>query len=281
MTTIPATREAQSIDTERVMSPLGGFNFTAVRLEITRVLRNRRTLFFIVVFPSIFFFMFGLSNRQARAAGGPVLAYIMISMAVYGAMVGTTSGGASVALERSLGWSRQLRLTPLRPAAYVLMKVLASMTLGLLAVCSTFTVGALNGVHMPVETWLLCGLAAWLASLVFAAFGLLVGFLFPAENVMQFVGPLLAIMALFGGLFAPLNTLPQGIQTVARYTPMYGVSALAHAPLIANAALWDARMGSVFGATNDTLWAISSVTIWTILFGIGAMMMFRRDTARV
>ncbi|MEP6766429.1 MAG: ABC transporter permease [Gemmatimonadaceae bacterium] len=281
MTSIPAARDVQSIDTERVTSPLGGFNFKAVRLEITRVLRNRRTLFFIIVFPSLFFFMFGLSNKQARAAGGPVLAYIMISMAVYGAMVGTTSGGASVALERSLGWSRQLRLTPLRPAAYILMKILASMTLGFLAVGSTFTIGALNGVHMPAETWLLCGLAAWLASLVFAAFGLLVGFLFPAENVMQFVGPLLAIMALFGGLFAPLNTLPQGIQTVARYTPMYGVSALAHAPLIANATMWDARMGSVFGATNDTMWAISSVALWTIAFGIGAMVMFRRDTARV
>ena len=58
----------------------------------------------------------------------------MISMAVYGAMVGTTSGGAAVAVERSLGWSRQLRLTPLQPVAYVAMKVLTAMTLGLIAV---------------------------------------------------------------------------------------------------------------------------------------------------
>ncbi|MEP6766324.1 MAG: ABC transporter permease [Gemmatimonadaceae bacterium] len=281
MTSIPAARESQSIDTERVTSPLGGFNFKAVRLEITRVLRNRRTLFFIVVFPGIFFFMFGLSNKQARQAGGPVLAYIMISMAVYGAMVGTTSGGASVALERSLGWSRQLRLTPLRPAAYVTMKVMASMVLGLLAICSTFTIGSLNGVHMPVQTWLLCGVSAWLASLVFAAFGLFVGFLVPAENVMQFVGPLLAVMATFGGLFIPLNTLPQGMQTVARYTPMYGVSALAHAPLINDTTMWSKAFSNVFGAINDSAWAVGSVAIWTVMFGIGAMLLFRRDTARV
>ena len=39
----------------------------------------------------------------------------MISMAVYGAMLATTSGGAMVSIERALGWSRQLRLTPAAP----------------------------------------------------------------------------------------------------------------------------------------------------------------------
>ena len=265
MTTTDTLSLAPTIQGERGTTPLGGFNLTALRLEITRVLRNRRTLFFIIVFPSLFFFMFGLGNKGARAAGGTALGYIMISMAVYGAMVGNTTGGASVAIERSLGWSRQLRLTPLRPVAYVGMKVLTSMTLGLLAVCSTFVVGALNGVHMPLSTWLLSGLAAWLCSFVFAAFGLLVGFLFPAENVMQFVGPLLAVMAMLGGLFIPLSQLPPGMQTFAKFTPMYGVGLLARAPLVGGA----------------TLWAAASVVAWTLLFAAGAMTMFRRDTARV
>lgn len=250
---------------ERGVSRLGGFNFTAVRLEITRVLRNRRTLFFIVVFPCMFFFLFGIGNKQAKAAGNTALAYVMISMAVYGAMVGNTSGGASVALERSLGWSRQLRLTPLRPAAYIAMKVLASMTLGLIAVCSTFAIGALNGVQMPLQTWLLAGVGAWLCSSVFAAFGLMVGFLFPAENVMQFVGPLMAFMAMFGGLFIPLNQLPPGMQDFARYTPMYGVGIIARAPLIGGA----------------TWWALGSVVIWALIFSASAMAKFRRDTTRV
>ena len=266
----PSAAAARSTpEVQRGASPLGGFNFTALRLEITRVLRNRRTLFFIVVFPCVFFFMFSTGSRGAARTGtagaAPALAYVMISMAVYGAMVGNTSGGASVAVERSLGWSRQLRLTPLSPAAYVTMKVLASMTLGLIAVCSTFTIGALNGVRMPAETWLLTGFAAWLGSSVFAAFGLFVGFLFPAENVMQFVGPLMAFMAVFGGLFVPLDNLPQGMQTFARYTPMYGVGTLARAPLVGGA----------------TPWAVGSVVVWAILFSIGAMIVFRRDTQRV
>ena len=254
-----------TISAERGKTPLGGFNLTALRLEIKRVLRNRRTLFFILVFPSIFFYLFGLSNKAAKAGNGVVLAYIMISMAVYGAMVGNTSGGATVALERSLGWSRQLRLTPLHPLAYVSMKVLTSMALGFIAVAGTFVVGALNGVHMEPAVWLYSGLAAWGCSFVFAAFGLFVGFLFPAENVMQFVGPLMAVMAMFGGIFIPLNQLPEGMQTFAKYTPMFGVGQLSRAPLVGGA----------------TVWAVGNIIVWTILFATGAMMLFRRDTARV
>ena len=248
---------------ERQVPPLGGFNLTALKLEVRRVLRNRRTVMFILVFPSVFFFMFGLSPK---AQGGPAaIAYVMISMAVYGAMVGTTAGGAAVAVERSLGWSRQLRLTPLRPGAYVAMKVLTAMTLGLIAIVAEFAVGALSGVHLAPHVWLLSGLAGWLGSFVFAAFGLFMGFLLPSENVMQFVGPLLAVLAMFGGLFIPLSALSPTMRTVAHFSPVWGVGVIARAPLVG-------------GFSSG---AIMSVVAWTLVFGVGAMALFRRDTARV
>jgi len=250
---------------ERQVPPLGGFNLTALKLEVRRVLRNRRTMMFILVFPSVFFFMFGLSSK-AQAKGGPAaIAYIMISMAVYGAMVGTTAGGAAVAVERSLGWSRQLRLTPLRPGAYVAMKVLTAMTLGLIAIVAEFAVGAMSGVHLAPRVWLLSGLAGWLGSFVFAAFGLFMGFLLPSENVMQFVGPLLAVLAMFGGLFIPLSALSPTMRTVAHFSPVWGVGVIARAPLVG-------------GFSSG---AVMSVVAWTLVFGVGAMALFRGDTARV
>ncbi len=250
---------------ERHAPPLGGFNMTAVLLELRRVLRNRRTLMFIVVFPGVFFYLFGMAGNAARRPGAPMLAMVMVSMAVYGAMVGCTSGGAAVAVERSLGWSRQLRLTPLSPLAYVSMKVLTAMMLGLAAICSTYTVGAVAGVHLTPSQWLLSGLAAWLSSCVFAAFGLFMGLLVPSENVMQFAGPAMAIMAMFGGIFVPVALLPTGIQTVARFTPMYGIGELARAPLT----------GQLTSA------AVLSVVCWACIFGGLAMLLFRRDTQRV
>jgi ABC-2 type transport system permease protein len=251
---------------DRQVPPLGGFNLTALKLEVRRMLRNRRTLMFIVVFPSVFFFMFGAGARAQRAGGGPAaIAYIMISMAVYGAMVGTTAGGAAVAVERSLGWSRQLRLTPLKPAAYVAMKVLTAMTLGLIAIVTEYAVGAATGVRLAPHVWILSGLAGWLGSLVFAAFGLFMGFLLPSENVMQFVGPLLAILAMFGGLFIPLSALSPTLRTIAQFSPVWGVGVIARAPLVGG---FSAR-------------AIASVVLWTLAFGAGAMTLFRRDTGRV
>lgn len=250
---------------ERSVPPFGGFNLTALSLEIRRMLRNRRTLMFIVIFPSVFFLIFGASAKAQRAGGAEAMAYVMISMAVYGAMVGTTAGGAAVSVERSLGWSRQLRLTPLKPAAYIAMKVLTAMILGLIAVAAEYTVGAISGVRLAPSIWLLSGLAAWLCSLVFAAFGLFVGYLLPSENVMQVVGPLLALLAMFGGLFVPLPFLPHIMQVAAQFTPVYGVGQIARAPLV----------GGFTGA------AVVNVIAWTLAFGGGAMWLFRRDTARV
>ena len=244
--------------------PLGGFNLTALRLEVRRVLRNRRTLMFVLVFPSVFYLIFSGTVRK-NSGGSEALAYLMINMAVYGAMVGTTAGGAAVAVERSLGWSRQLRLTPLRPAAYVAMKILTAMTLGLVAIVAEFSVAAVTGVRVGADVWLLAGLGAWLGSLVFAAFGLFMGFLLPSENVMQFVGPVLAIMAMFGGLFIPVEMLPPAMRAVVVWSPVYGVAQIARAPL----------MGGL------TASEVVSLILWTLVFGAGAMALFRRDTARV
>ncbi|QJR37782.1 ABC transporter permease [Gemmatimonas groenlandica] len=253
------------VSSDRRPPAFGGFNLTALSLELRRVMRNRRTVMFLLVFPTMFFFLFGVAGSGKR--GGPAaLAYVMLSMAAYGAMVGTTSGGAAVAVERSLGWSRQLRLTPLNPLAYVAMKVMSAMTLGLVSVCVTFLVASTaGGVHLTPQQWMLSILSCWVGSLVFAAFGLFMGFLLPSENVMQFVGPMLAVMAVFGGIFIPLKQLPQTLQTIARYTPMFGVGQIARAPL----------------SGELTAWAVGSVLLWAIVFGTGAMLLFKRDTTRV
>ena len=42
--------------------------------------------------------------------------YYMVGLLAFGAMVAVLSGGARIAAERTVGWNRQLRLTPLSPA---------------------------------------------------------------------------------------------------------------------------------------------------------------------
>ncbi len=258
---------------ERTAPLLGGFNLEFLLIEFKRRLRNRRTLIFTIVMPVALFLIVGLPLKAIPltstpiAAGGPsVAAYIMISMAVYGAMVASTAAGGAVAIERASGWSRQLRLTPLNPVAYIAMKVISALVLGLISVVATFLAGAIVGVTISVETMVIAGLVAWLGSLVFTALGLFIGYLVPTDNVMQFLGPLLAILALFGGLFTPLNNFPEVVQNIAKFTPVYGLGELARAPLT----------GQVFDAA-----ALLNIVAWIIIFGVGAALAFRRDTKRV
>ncbi|MGB3772893.1 MAG: ABC transporter permease [Rhodococcus sp. (in: high G+C Gram-positive bacteria)] len=251
----------------RTLPAHGGFNAGFLALEMRRILRNRRSIIFALVVPPVFFLIFGLQEdlKTQSAGSGNVTGYIMISMALYGAMLATTSGGAMVSIERGLGWSRQLRLTPLAPTAYVAVKVLVAMALGFVSVAVVFAVGAVTGAQLPAAAWVECFALAWGTSIVFAAFGLFMGYLLPSENVMQILGPGLAVLAFAGGLFVPASGW---FETVAKFVPTYGVATLARAPL------------------GDTSWtslaeALVNVAVWTTIFVVGAMTMFRKDTARV
>jgi ABC-2 type transport system permease protein len=259
-TTLPATA--------RTLPRLGGFSPGMLRLELRRMVRNRRTVIFTLIMPAAFFLLFGANAgyRHERVGAGNVTGYVLISMAVYGAMLATTAGGAMVSVERAAGWSRQLRLTPLRPVAYVAVKLVLAMIIGAVSVAVAFAVGAFAGAELPPHVWIESGLLAWGCALVFAAFGLFMGYLLPSENVMQILGPVLALLSFAGGLFVPVDQLGHIFATIAKFTPVYGVGQIARYPLTHDGTLWVAAL---------------NVVAWTAIFSAGAMWRFRRDTARV
>lgn len=247
---------------------LGGFNLTMLGIEIRRVLRNRRTLIFAIVMPIFFFWLFGVTQRYDNhsVGHGNVSAFVMVSMALYGAVLATTSGGAMVSIERAEGWSRQLRVTPLSPAAYVAAKMLTAMVLGAASVAAVYVVGVATGKpSMSVPLWVGTGLSVWVGSLIFAAFGLFMGYLVPTENVMQILGFVLVLLAFAAGLFIPLSQFSHGLQEFAKFTPLYGLNELVHAPLLRS--------------SFDVVWVINAVA-WLAIFGTGAVWRFRKDTAR-
>jgi ABC-2 type transport system permease protein len=264
MSTAPLIGDRPSQDVPR----FGGFKPAIVRLEVRRLLRNRRTVIFTVVFPVFFFLIFGLNGSYAshRIGKGNVSAFIMISMALYGAVLATSSGGAMVSVERLAGWSRQLRITPLQPAAYIAIKMATSLVLGLAAVVAVYVVGILtHKPSMPVELWVATGAALWIGSLLFAAFGLFVGYLVPSENVGQLIGFALMLFSFGGGLFIPLSQFSHPLRVLATYTPLYGLNELVHYPLVQGAFNWT--------------WA-ANLVVWLALFTAGAVWRFRKDTAR-
>ena len=251
---------------ERQAPPMGGFNLTFLSIEVRRLVRNRRTVMVTLVVPVVLFLLFKANRRSGALEGiGFTAGATMIGIAVYGAMLAATSGGAMVSIERAQGWSRQLRLTPLRPAAYIAIKILVAMLLGLTSVTVVYIFGAIDGVQMAPSTWVLTGILAWAASFVFASFGLFMGYLLPSENVMQIISPVLGVFSLLGGLFIPIALLPSVMQDVAPFMPTYCVASIARFPLV--------------GGSFDPTWLLS-VVLWTAAFAGAAVILFRRDTRR-
>ena len=268
-TPLPPTTAARPtpIDlTGRRVPRLGGFNATVLRIELRRMLRNRRTVIFTLVFPGALFLSFGSGDGWDDGVGhGNVAAYIMVSMALYGAALTAASGGAMVAMERATGWSRQLRLTPLAPPAYIAMKALIALVLAALAVAAVNVVGLVQGkAHMELAAWIGCGLLVLACSSVFAALGLFAGYLVPGENAMQVLGPGLALLSFLGNVFIPMDE-GSWIYHVAQWTPMFGVAEISRAPL-----------------TGDLAWtSVLNAVAWLVIFAGGAAWRMARDTARV
>ena len=237
-------------------------------IELRRLLRNRRSVVLTLVMPSLLFLLFGSgSGYRTQAAGhGNVTAYVMVGLAVYAAMVATTSTGAGVSLDRAAGWSRQLRLSPLLPLSYVALKAAVAMVAGAAASGLVLVVGGLRGAHLSTGRWLACGLLAWACSSVFAALGLAVGYLLPGESAMQLLAPLLGLMSFLGGLFVPVDTFGPTFATAARWTPTWGAGELARWPLVGSAHPWA---------------AVANIATWTCVFLGVAAWRFRRDTRRV
>lgn len=265
----PATR----VSLDRSVPPLGGFTLTYLRIELARKLRNRRTLFFTLLFPVLMFVIIGYPQRDEPLTATPLAdggvsvgAYIMVSMAMYGAMMSATQTGASVAVERAQGWSRQLRLTPINPLVNVVIKMIAGLALGLVAVAATYVAGSISGIQLSAAQWVVTGVAGWLlAGAVFTTLGLMVGYMVPGENAAQVTSLVIVLFSFLGGLFYPLSTMPDFMQTIAKFTPVYGISELARAPLT--------------GEGFD-LAALVNALVWLAVFLVGTVVFFRRDTKR-
>lgn len=257
-----------SIDlTARRVPPLGGFNLTLLGIELKRMLRNRRTIIFTLVLPAALLLSFAGGDKtwNHSVGSGNEAAYILVSMALYGAALTAAAGGAMVALERATGWSRQLRLTPLNPAAYILVKATVALTMGALAIAVVNIVGAVQGkASMPTGTWIATAVLTLFCTLVFASAGVFVGYLVPGENAMQILGPGLAVLAFLGNVFIPL-TEGSTMWHIAAFTPMFGVAEVSRAPL-----------------THELPWyAVANAVVWLGLFVAGAAWRMSKDTARV
>ena len=231
-------------------------NTTYWAIDLRRTGRDVTNMFFIVALPVVMYLVFGSaqSYTDAPVLRGNVGAVVMVSMAVYGAVTATTTISGGAALERFQGWGRQLGLTPWSSAGYVTTKSAVAMTIAAVPVALIGLVGALTGAEATPLAWVLSLGAAWLGSAVFSAYGLAAGMAFRSESALGVAGGSLVLLGFAGNLFVPLSGL---MLDLARFTPLYGVNALARYPLTG---------GVISEGVSDPLWLpILNVVAWAVL----------------
>ncbi|MCT2098780.1 ABC transporter permease [Dietzia cinnamea] len=246
-------------------------NLTYWAIDLRRTLRDVTNIFFIVALPLVMYLVFGSaqSYQDEPVLRGNVGAVVMISMAVYGAVTATTTISGGAALERFQGWGRQLGLTPWSGSGYVITKSAVAMTIAAVPVLVVGIAGALTGAEATPGAWVASLGAAWIASAVFAAYGLAAGMTFRSESALGVAGGSLVLLGFAGNLFIPLSGV---MLDLARFTPLYGVNALARYPLTG---------GVVSGDVADPLWLpVVNVVAWTLILGGVAAVLVRRRRGR-
>src|SRR6202012_3080435 len=116
--------------------------------------RNRQNFWFSLAIPVLMFLLLAVPNRHEHNFGGDAThhtglfapQYYMVSLMAFGVMVAVLSGGARIAAERTVGWNRLLRLTPLSGRSYLRTKVVVGYLIGMITMALMYLAGILLGV---------------------------------------------------------------------------------------------------------------------------------------
>jgi ABC-2 type transport system permease protein len=240
---------------------------TYTRFEIIRAFRNRRFFIFSIAFPLILFFVIAAPNRNEHDLGGSGIdapLYFMVGLTAFGTMNAVLGTGARIAAERSLGWNRQLRLTPLTPRAYFRTKVLTAYLSALLTIALLYAAGASLGVRIEAARWVEMTLLILIGLIPFAGLGIVIGHLVNIDSIGPAMGGITAVLGLLGGVWFPI-TGDGVMHDIAMSLPSYWLVQASHVAI----------GGAAWGATG---WFV--VAIWSVGAGLVAAWAYRRDTQR-
>ena len=222
--------------TTAVMTPvaLRRPNLLAICLRETKYefLKNLRYPMFSVstlVFPLMFYILFGLIMGRQNIGAVSTTVYLIPSYGTFGVMGASLFGtAAGLAAERGLGWLQVKRASPMPLFAYFFAKVVMSMIFSTVDVVALMAMGfAFGGVHLSagVTAKLLLTLVA--GSLPFCAMGLAIGYFASPNSAPAVINLFYLPMSFCAGLWIPIMFLPKFVQKVAIVLPPYHLSQLA------------------------------------------------------
>jgi len=197
------------------------------RSECLRYMRNPSFMLPIMLFPAMFYLLFGV--LMARSNGADAARYLLASYGVFGVMSpGLFGFGVSLALERDSGLLTFKRALPMPPGAYLIGKMIMAMAAAagviVLLLTMALTLGHVTLAAPQAAALLLVGV---LGVLPFCALGMFVGTLFKGQGAPGVLQLIYLPMSFMSGLWFPLPMLPKFLQQIAPIWPSYHLDMLA------------------------------------------------------
>ncbi|GAA5000444.1 ABC transporter permease [Pseudoluteimonas lycopersici] len=195
------------------------------RSEVLRYLRNPGFLLPVILFPNVFYAMFGIVLNHGD---GEAARYMLASYTTFGVMApGLFGFGVSLALERDGGLLTFKRALPMPPGAYLLGKMLMALCVAAV-VCALLLALAFGIGHVPLAPVRAAALLATgtFGVLPFCALGLFVGTLLKGQGAPGLLNMVYLPMAFLSGLWFPLHMMPGFLQRLAPVWPSTHLNAL-------------------------------------------------------
>lgn len=196
------------------------------KYEFLRVLRTPAFAFPTLMFPPLFYLLFGLLLNHGNAAAAH---YLFATYSVFGVMAPSLFGfGVGMAIEREKGWLSLKRVAPMPPGAYLFAKLAMAMLFALLIYIVLAAMAfSMGGVHLAFGEWLLIGVVAVFGVVPFCALGLMIGARANASAAPAVVNLIYLPMAFLSGLWLPLSMLPHVFSQIAPLWPAWHLAQLA------------------------------------------------------
>ena len=175
-----------------------------------------------VLFPSMFFWFFGLPNAKEPGS----IAILSSSFACFGVLsVVLFQFGVGISQDKESSWYFYLRSLPSRKGVVLGSRVLAGILFSMLAIFGVFATALIFSDLKIVDIeWIRLLSLLFCGAIPFALLGICLGLLVNSQAILPVANLVYLPLSFAGGLWMPPNILPTAIQKISEYLPtrMYG-----------------------------------------------------------
>lgn len=189
-------------------------------------LRSWQSLIMTLGMPLGFFFLFSATydvDKLSVEIQHKIFKQVLMSMTISSVFSSICYNFPYLLQEdRSGNRLKGLLHTPVKHWQYYLVKMLRLWFLFGLSIMVVFTVGyIIKDIRMPLEEWLISALLILVGALLLLPFGVLLGQVKSTETLSILSNLSYMGLAILGGLWYPIQSFPEWLQKITKFTPTH------------------------------------------------------------